>query len=78
MSCAELNNLIKMINHIAEHIAIGENEAVIVPKVVVHIRNFWAPSMTDKIIDYATCDGKLLNTISKLAVHSLKGAELQK
>lgn len=78
MSCVELNNLIKMINHITEHIAIGENEGVIVPKVVLHIRNFWAPSMTDKIIDYATCDGELLNTVAKLAVANLNSAELQK
>jgi formate dehydrogenase subunit delta len=72
MPSAELNNIIKMINHIADNIAIGENDAVAAPKVAAHIRNFWARSMKDKIIDYAVCDGKQLNTIAKIAVLQLK------
>lgn len=72
MPSAELNNIIKMINHIADNIAIGESDAVTAPKVAAHIRSFWARSMKDKIIDYAVCDGKQLNNIAKIAVLQLK------
>lgn len=71
MSSAELNNLIKMINHIADNIAIGDNDAVTAPKVVDHIRSFWARPMKEKIIDYATCNGEQLNAVAKLAVSQL-------
>lgn len=72
MSSAELNNLIKMINHIADNIAIGDNEAITAPKVANHIRSFWARPMKQKIIDYASCDGEKLNAVSKMAVLQLQ------
>jgi len=72
MSSAELNNLIKMINQIADNIAIGDNEAVTAPKVAAHVRSFWARQMKDKIIDYAICDGEQLNAVAKIAVLQLK------
>jgi len=71
MPSAELNNLIKMVNQIADNIAIGDNEAVTAPKVANHLRSFWAKAMKDKIIDYATCDGELLNAVAKTAIIQL-------
>jgi formate dehydrogenase subunit delta len=71
MSSAELNNLIKMVNHIADNIAIDESIVVTAPKVAEHIRNFWARSMKEKIIDYATCDGEQLNAVAKVAISQL-------
>ncbi len=71
MPSAELNNLIKMINHIADNIAIGDTEAVTAPKVSAHISSFWARSMKEEIIDYAACDGEQLNAVAKIAVSQL-------
>jgi len=71
MPSAELNNLIKMVNQIADNIAIGDNEAVVAPKVTNHLRSFWAKPMKDKIINYATCDGEQLNAVAKIAVLQL-------
>ncbi len=71
MSSAELNNLIKMINQIADNIAIGDNDEVTAPKVATHVRNFWARHMKDKIIDYAARDGEELNKVAKIAVLEL-------
>ena len=71
MSSAELNSLIKMVNHIADNIAIGDNLVVTASKVAEHIRNFWALSMKEKIIDYAVCDGEQLNAVAKTAIAQL-------
>jgi len=72
MLTAELKNLIKMINHIADNIAIADNEALTAPKVAAHVCNFWAHQMKEKIIDYAICDGELLNAVAKTAVLQLR------
>lgn len=71
MSSTELNNLIKMINQIADNIAIGDNEEVIASKVVRHISSFWARPMKDKIIDYAARDGEQLNAVARVATLKL-------
>ena len=71
MSATELDHLIKMINQIADNIAIGDSDAVTAPKVADHIRRFWARSMKEKIIDYAACDGEQLNAVAKIAVSQL-------
>lgn len=71
MSTTELDHLIKMVNQIADNIAIGEDEASTAPKVVDHLNRFWARPMKDKIIDYAAADGKKLNKVAKLAVQKL-------
>ncbi len=71
MSLAELNNLIKMANHIADNIAIGDNQAVMAAKVSEHIRIFWARPMKDKIIDYAALDGERLNSVARVAILNL-------
>ena len=71
MLATELDHLIKMINQIADNIAIGDNSVVTGPKVAAHIRKFWARSMKEKIIAYAAGDGKQLNAVAKIAVSQL-------
>ena len=71
MAATELDHLIKMINQIADNIAIGDSEAVTGPKVADHINRFWARPMKEKIIDYAASDGKQLNDVAKIAVSQL-------
>jgi formate dehydrogenase subunit delta len=71
MSTTELDHLIKMVNQIGDNIAIGEDETSTAPKVVEHLNRFWARPMKDKIIDYASTDGKRLNSVAKLAISKL-------
>ena len=71
MSATELDHLIKMINQIADNIAIGDDEAATAPKVASHINSFWARPMKEKIIDYAASDGEQLNDVAKIAVSQL-------
>ena len=71
MAATELDHLIKMINQIADNIAIGDSEAVTAPQVADHVRRFWARPMKEKIIDYASCDGEQLNAVAKIAVSQL-------
>lgn len=78
MSSKELDNLIKMVNHIADNIAIGHNEEITAPKVANHLRNFWARTMKEKIIDYAIVDGDKLNPVAKMAILQLQSVNVIK
>jgi|TARA_B110000902_G_scaffold252761_1_gene314588 formate dehydrogenase subunit delta len=71
MLTSELDHLIKMINQIADNIAIGDEELIIAAKVTKHLQLFWAPPMKKKIINYAANDGAQLNAVAKLAVSQL-------
>jgi len=72
MSETELDHLIKMINQVADNIAIGEGEVATAPKVATHLNRFWARSMREKIIEYADSDGAQLNVVATLAVSLLQ------
>lgn len=74
MTATELDHLIKMINQIADNIAIGDDEVATAPKVAEHILRFWARPMKQKIIRYADDDGGELNTTAKLAIALLEVA----
>lgn len=71
MSATELDHLIKMVNQIADNIAIGDADAVTAPKVAHHIKLFWARPMKEQIIEYAAKDGERLNAVAKIAVSEL-------
>jgi formate dehydrogenase subunit delta len=71
MSATELDHLIKMINQIADNIAIGDDDAITAPQVTNHINKFWARTMKKKIIAYADSDGDQLNSVAKIAVSQL-------
>jgi len=72
MSDTELDHLVKMMNQIADNIAIGEDETTTASKVVIHVNRFWASSMKKKIIEYVADDGEQLNTVAKIAVSQLQ------
>ena len=71
MPDTELDHLIKMINQIADNIAIGETADTVAPKVADHVKRFWAPPMKEKIIHYMQCDGQRLQPAAKIAVSLL-------
>ena len=71
MSATELDHLIKMINQIADNIAIGDDDAVTAPQVINHLNKFWARTMKEKIIAYAASDGEQPNSVAKIAVSQL-------
>ncbi len=75
MPDVEVEHLIKMINQIADNIAIGESDEMTVDKLVAHIKRFWARSMIQKIVEYAESDGEELQAVSKQAVAQLAAAE---
>lgn len=68
----EIDHLIKMINQIADNIAIGENDDVAAPKVADHVKRFWARPMKEKIIQYAESDGESLQPAARVAISLLK------
>jgi len=83
MSTTELDHLIKMINQIADNIAIGEDDEARASKVVDHVKRFWAPSMRDMIIaqasnNAATNEGRKLNQVAQLAVSRLQVTAVQR
>ncbi len=65
---AELDHLIKMINQIADNIAIGESDELAIPKVADHVQRFWARSMKEAITHYAEHDGVELRPAARAAL----------
>lgn len=72
MSDRELEHLIKMINQIADNIAIGEGGDIAANKVADHIKRFWAPRMKQIIIRYGDEGGEKLVSPAKAAILLLK------
>lgn len=71
MSNTELEHLIKMINQIADNIAIGESDESASVQLASHIKRFWARSMKQKIISYAQHDGEKLQPLVHKALAQL-------
>ncbi len=76
MPDVEVEHLIKMINQIADNVAIGESDDMTADKLVAHIKRFWARSMIEMIIKYAGSDGEKLQPVAKKAI-SLLATEAQ-
>ena len=72
MSTTELDHLIKMINQIADNIAIGESDDEAAAQLANHIKRFWARSMKDQIIEYADGDGARLKPVAIKAISQLR------
>ena len=72
MSDSELEHLIKMLNQIANNVAIGESDELVARSVANHVEKFWAPSMREKINRYAESDGEKLQSVSKQAIALLR------
>ncbi len=72
MSSTELEHLIKMINQIADNIAIVESDDVATAKLADHLNCFWARSMKEQIFNYANSDGEKLQPVAKKALTLLQ------
>jgi formate dehydrogenase subunit delta len=68
----ELQHLIKMINQIADNVAMGESVEQAAAKVADHLRRFWAPSMRQQIFDYVDTGGAKLKAVSRAAIIELR------
>ena len=77
MPDVEVEHLIKMINQIADNVAMGESDEVAADKLVAHIKRFWAPSMIGKIIEYLESDGEKLQPVTKKALANLAAEQQQ-
>jgi formate dehydrogenase subunit delta len=71
MSSSQIDNLISMLNQIANnnnYKKTDEETAIIVAN---HVKKFWARSMKANIIKYADSDGSQLSPTIKLALAQL-------
>ena len=64
-------NLIKMINQIADHTPTKDGEEQAAEVVAAHVTKFWAPLMRDDIKNYLATDGSELNALAAKAVRLL-------
>jgi formate dehydrogenase subunit delta len=72
MAGTELQHLIKMMNQISDNMALTENDELAAARVADHIKRFWARSMKEKIISYASSDGEMLQGVSMAAIRLLQ------
>lgn len=70
MANEQLNQLIKMVNQIANNNS-HQTEEESVDLILNHLKKFWALSMKKQIIDYAKQDGEDLVPLAKVAVKEL-------
>ena len=71
MNDSELAHLIKMANQIAANANPYGGEERTAEAVASHIERFWAPSMREKLTDYAKSDGEELDQAVSSALNSL-------
>lgn len=64
-------NLIKMINQIADHTPTKDGVEQAAEVVAAHVKKFWAPLMRDDIKNYLVTDGRELNALATKAVRLL-------
>jgi formate dehydrogenase subunit delta len=70
MANEQLNQLIKMVNQIANNNS-HQTETESVDLILNHLKKFWALSMKKQIIEYAKQDGEDLVPLAKVAVREL-------
>jgi formate dehydrogenase subunit delta len=73
MANEQLNQLIKMVNQIANNNS-HQTETESVDLILNHLKKFWALSMKKQIIEYAKQDGEDLVPLAKVAVRELTKA----
>lgn len=71
MSSSQTQHLISMINQIASNNNYKRNDEETAQVVATHIKKFWARSMKQQILQYASDDGSELSNASKLALTQL-------
>ena len=67
MSNNQLDQLVKMINQIADNAGNGQD----VGAVALHVTRFWARPMKQQIVEHYHQGGEGLNTVAKQAVQQL-------
>jgi formate dehydrogenase subunit delta len=70
MANEQLNQLIKMVNQIANNNS-HQTEEESVDLILNHLKKFWALSMKKQIIDYAKQENTDLVPLAKIAVNKL-------
>ncbi|HET6591791.1 MAG TPA: formate dehydrogenase subunit delta [Xanthomonadales bacterium] len=68
----EIDRLVKMANQIADNFAFHEDT---VDRVAEHLARFWAPSMRQKLTEYADAGGSGLSPTATAAVQRLAASE---
>ncbi|MBA6328295.1 formate dehydrogenase subunit delta [Colwellia sp. MB02u-6] len=71
MSSSQIDNLISMLNQIANNNNYKKTDEETAMIVANHVKKFWARSMKANIIKYADSDGSQLSPTIKLALAQL-------
>ena len=71
MSSSQIDNLISMLNQIADNNNYKKTDEETAMIVANHVKKFWARSMKVNIIKYADSDGSQLSPTIKLALAQL-------
>lgn len=71
MSSSQIDNLISMLNQIADNNNYKKTDEETAMIVANHVKKFWARSMKANIIKYADSDGSQLSPTIKLALDQL-------
>ncbi|MBA6342212.1 formate dehydrogenase subunit delta [Colwellia sp. MB02u-10] len=71
MSSSQIDNLISMLNQIANNNNYKKTDEETAMIVANHVKKFWARSMKANITKYADNDGSQLSSIIKLALAQL-------
>jgi formate dehydrogenase subunit delta len=71
MSSSQIDNLISMLNQIADNNNYKKTDEETAMIVANHVKKFWARSMKANIIKYADSDGSQLSPTIKLALAQL-------
>ena len=64
----EVEQLVKMVNQIADNFSFHDNA---VDRITDHLQRFWAPSMQEKLIEFARAEGSGLKPAAREALKSL-------
>jgi len=67
----EVEQLVKMVNQIAENFSFHDDA---VDRTVDHLQRFWAPSMQKKLIDFDRAEGPQLKPVAREALKRLESA----
>lgn len=71
MSKSQIQNLVSMLHQIVDNNSYKKTDEETATIVVNHLNKFWAPSMREKIVEYAATDEAELSEAAKLAVAKL-------
>jgi len=71
MSSSQIENLVSMLNQIANNNNYKKTDEETAKIVANHVKKFWARSMKETIVNHAVSDGAQLSIIIKIAIAQL-------